>query len=164
MKSESYSPQNGLANLHSSLYIPQVKTDPEKIEYQPEKGTVSNLNKHIPKLKEILLETTHKIGSSHYERGFGIEDDYALNCIGLDEDGWDICVRYKCCGEWKDNPGDRWTPPEHSLCKAWGEITDIHASYSDDDTGECRIFTDYDVSEMWSQLAECLDESLNEYL
>ena len=126
--------------------------------------TKQDLNKLIPVLQNLILCNDPEIGGEYYESGYRVENDYAQNSISYEQDGWEIYVEYECCGEWYDHPGDRWTPSEHTLRKAWGEITSIDATYTDENTGEYIDFSESDLSEIWDALEESLAESLNECL
>ncbi len=123
--------------------------------------TKADLNALIPTLVELLRNNDHEIGDSYIEQdedGWGRCDEPATNYLCYEEDGWLIEITYECCGEFYNDPGDYWTPPCYDLKSAWGEVTEILASHTDEETDEESEFSDDDLKELWSALDEELKD------
>lgn len=123
--------------------------------------TIADLNALIPTLVDLLRKNGHEIGESYYDQdedGWGLCDDSTTNYLCYEEDGWLIDVTYECCGEWDNDPGDYWTPPNCDLRRAWGEVTEITVSHYDEITDEESEFSKEDVNKLW----EALDEELKD--
>ncbi|MDE6716560.1 MAG: hypothetical protein K2J70_00070 [Muribaculaceae bacterium] len=165
MKLECYSSLKDPFPLHHIKSDMRVKPNPYMSETkQSLTKTAPNLKSLIPALQDIIANTDHEIGESYFERGVGLEEDYASNTLGYNEDGLEIEIHYQCCGEWYHIPGDRWTPDDHSLRKAWGEILSIDARWENEETGECYKFNDEEVSEILIPLEEYLNKCLIDYV
>lgn len=123
--------------------------------------TVKDLNELIPTIIDMVLDEP-EIGSSCYEQdedGYGGEcDEPENNTICYEKDGWYIEVSFDVSGEWICDPGDYWTPPSSELKRAWGEVTDIFASYTDEVTGEEYEFTGDELAEMESRINQALED------
>ncbi len=123
--------------------------------------TIADLNALIPTLVELLHNNDHEIGESYYEQdedGWGRCDEPATNYLCYDDDGWLIEITYECCAESYNDPGDYWTPPSHDLKGAWGKVTEILASNTDEETDEESEFSDDDLKELWGALDEELKD------
>lgn len=123
--------------------------------------TIADLNALIPTLVELLHNNDHEIGESYYEQdedGWGRCDEPATNHLCYDDDGWLIEITYECCAETYNDPGDYWTPPSHDLKGAWGKVTEILASHTDEETDEESEFSDDDLKELWGALDEELKD------
>ena len=123
--------------------------------------TIADLNALIPTLVELLHNNDHEIGESYYEQdedGWGRSDEPATNYLCYDDDGWLIEITYECCAESYNDPGDYWTPPSHDLKGAWGKVTEILASHTDEETDEESEFSNDDLKE----LRGALDEELKD--
>ena len=123
--------------------------------------TIADLNALIPTLVELLHNNDHEIGESYYEQdedGWGWCDEPATNYLCYDDDGWLIEITYECCAETYNDPGDYWTPPSHDLKGAWGKVTEILASHTDEETDEESEFSDDDLKELWGALDEELKD------
>ncbi len=123
--------------------------------------TIVDLNALIPTLVELLHNNDHEIGESYYEQdedGWGRCDEPATNYLCYDDDGWLIEITYECCAETYNDPGDYWTPPSHDLKGAWGKVTEILASNTDEETDEESEFSDDDLKELWGALDEELKD------
>ena len=121
--------------------------------------TISDLNALIPQLKDLVLKNA-VIGDSICEiteDGIGGYDEPISNSVIYEEDGWNIEIVFDCSGEWESDPGDSWTPSECELLKAWGEVTEIFASYYDEDTEEETVFGADVLNELWSALDKALE-------
>ena len=123
--------------------------------------TVKDLNELIPTIIDMVFDKP-EIGSSCYEQdedGYGGEcDEPEQNTICYNKDGWYIEVSYDVSGEWIYDPGDYWTPPSEDLRRAWGEVTEIFASYTDEETGEEYEFTEDELAEMESRINKELED------
>ena len=123
--------------------------------------TIADLNALIPTLVELLHNNDHEIGESYYEQdedGWGRCDEPATNYLCYDDDGWLIEITYECCAETYNDPGVYWTPPSHDLKGAWGKVTEILASHTDEETDEESEFSDDDLKELWGALDEELKD------
>ena len=123
--------------------------------------TIADLNALIPTLVELLHNNDHEIGESYYEQdedGWGRCDEPATNYLCYDDDGWLIEITYECCAESYNDPGDYWPPPSHDLKGAWGKVTEILASNTDEETDEESEFSDDDLKELWGALDEELKD------
>lgn len=123
--------------------------------------TVKDLNELIPTIIDMVLDNP-EIGSSYYEQD---EDGYGCRCsepeynnIRYNKDGWDIEVCYDVSGEWICDSGDYWTPPSSYLKRAWGEVTEINAYYTDEETGEEYEFTEDELAEMERRINKELED------
>ena len=117
--------------------------------------TKADLNALIPLLVELLHNNDHDIGESYLDRdtdGWGRFNDYTVNSLCYEEDGWCIEITYKCCGEWERDSGDYWTPPSCELVKAWGEVTELSAVYYDEETEEGKEFSVNDLKKLRTAL------------
>ena len=123
--------------------------------------TVKDLNELIPTIIDMVFDEP-EIGSSCYEQdedGCGCRcNKPEHNCIWYEKDGWYIEVSYDVCGEWIYDSGDYWTPPSSYLNRAWGEVTEICASYTDEETGEEYEFTEDELAEMESRINKELED------
>lgn len=108
--------------------------------------TANDLNSLIPSLTAILSDRNHQIGQIDCCGG-----DYEPNCLCYEEDGWMIEVSYKCCGDWEYDRDEG-----YFMTSAWGEVTDISASYYDEESGEERIFNHDEIKSLWTSLDEVL--------
>lgn len=103
-----------------------------------------------------------EIGSSYYERdedGFGCRcDEPEHNSILYEEDGWYIEVSYDVSGEWIYDPGDYFSPPSRAIIGRWGEVTEIVAWFTDEETGEEYEFTGDELAEMESRINKALED------
>lgn len=115
-----------------------------------------------PLIQDIISHfesSEHKIGNSHFEcgdDGWSRCNDYIDNIFKYENDGWYIEVEYKCCGEWLEDSGDYWTPGCVELKKAWGEVEDVWATYTDRITGDEQDFCIDDLTELLNALNESL--------
>lgn len=104
----------------------------------------------VPELVRMILEADHEIGWSGYEYdsddgSLGRYDHYEPNSIEYEKDGWSIEVKYECCGEWVNDPGDYYNPPVCDLKSKWFRFVSIEAGYCDSETGEEYIFSDEEL-------------------
>lgn len=104
-----------------------------------------------PKILDLLEKAEHKIGYSDHEG-----DEYEYNNFYFDEAGWDIDITYRCCGKWSEDFGDYWNPPSCEIIRAWGDVTDISASYHDEETDDDYRFYEEDLQELRSKIDEIL--------
>lgn len=122
--------------------------------------TVQDLNELIPVIIDMVLDDP-EIGTSNWEQdedGFSRCEEAESNYICYEKDGWYIEVSYDVSGEWSYDPGDYWTPPSQDLKRAWGEVTEITAFYTDEETGEEYEFTTDELSDMERQINEALED------
>lgn len=116
----------------------------------------------IPLIPDILASfesNDHEIGDSYFEcgdDGWSRCNDYVDNIFKYENEGWYIEVLYRCCGEWRETPGDYWTPGDVELVKAWGEVEDVWATYTDESTGEELEFCMDDLPDLLNALNESL--------
>ena len=124
------------------------------LTYIPERNIhrfKEKLHELIPTITELIRKSDHKIGVSEYD-----EDEYKDNHFTYDKDGWNIEIEYRCCGKWYNDLGDYWNPPCSDLVSAWGDVTDISASYYDEDSDDDIVFSSEDLKELRSRLHETL--------
>lgn len=104
--------------------------------------TISDLNAIIPIISEALVANNHEIGES--------------NEFIYDEDGWYVEITYTIEGEYYNEDGDYYTPSCYDLKRAWGEVIDLGASYSDEGGNEVE-FSDKELEALWSALDKALE-------
>lgn len=113
------------------------------------KKTKADLDALIPAICALMEEATPEYGESYWymdEDGrYSQSDDYAYNGIAYEEDGWLIEVGYRCCASYDD---------EGNTKDQWGELTDINASWYDDDTDELTEFSEEETEDLWKALEE----------
>lgn len=103
--------------------------------------TLNELNSLIPQLIDLVFDNP-KIGDCHYGRCEDeTEENWEDNSITYEEDGWNIEIGYRCCGD------DR---------NSWGEITDLSAYHYDEETDEETEFSDEDLYDIWSAIEKRL--------
>jgi hypothetical protein len=105
--------------------------------------TISDLNAIIPTISEALVANNHEIGET--------------NEFIYDEDGWYVEITYSTDGEYYNEDGDYSTPSCYELKRAWGEVIDLGASYSDEDGNEVE-FSNRDLKTLRSALNEALKD------
>ena len=109
------------------------------------------LHELVPTITELIRKSDHNIGVSEYN-----DDEYKENLFTYDNDGWNIEIEYRCCGKWYQDLGDYWNPPCTDLIRAWGNITNISASYCDQITDQEIDFSDEDLFELRTGINEIL--------
>lgn len=123
--------------------------------------TVKDLNELIPTIIDMVFDDP-EIGTSYIEQdedGCGCRcDEPEHNSICYEKDGWYIEVSYDVCGEWSYDPGDYWTPPSTDLIRSWGEVTEIIAWFTDEETGEEYEFTGDELAEMERRINKELED------
>ena len=117
--------------------------------------TVTDLNRLIPVLVELLRNNDHEIGETFFE-DYGYCEESATNCLYYEEDGWEIEIEYTCTGEWLCEGGDYWNPPCTELIRARGNVESICAYHYDEESGEDTVFSDADLK----ALRRALDKEL----
>lgn len=105
--------------------------------------TIADLNAIIPIISEALVANDHEIGET--------------NEFIYDEDGWYVEITYSTDGEYYNEDGDYSTPSCYDLKRAWGEVIDLGASYSDEDGNEVE-FSNRDLKTLRSALNEALKD------
>lgn len=105
--------------------------------------TIADLNAIIPTISEALVANNHEIGET--------------NEFIYDEDGWYVEITYSTDGEYYNEDGDYYAPSCYELKRAWGEVIDLGASYSDEDGNEVE-FSDSDLETLWSALDKALKD------
>lgn len=105
--------------------------------------TIADLNAIIPIISEALVANDHEIGET--------------NEFIYDEDGWYVEITYSTDGEYYNEDGDYSTPSCYDLKRAWGEVIDLGASYSDEDGNEVE-FSNSDLKTLRSALNEALKD------
>lgn len=119
------------------------------------------LHQLAPVLTEAISSADHEIGECYMEEcedGCFFVQDYKTNTFTYEADGWSVEVTYRCCGEYDEDPGDRWTPGATVLKRAWGNVTGLSVSHFDEVTDEERIYADSELTE----LRDALDVMLSE--
>ncbi len=119
----------------------------------------SDLTQLIPDIVAQFECKEHEVGNSYFEcgdDGWSRYNDYIDNIFKYEENGWYIEVAYKCCGEWCQDSGDYWTPGSIELKKAWGEVEDVWATYTDKATGDEQDFCIDDLTELLNALNKSL--------
>lgn len=123
--------------------------------------TVKDLNELIPTIIDMVFDDP-EIGTSYLEQN---EDGCVCRCeepehnsICYEKDGWYIEVSYDVCGEWSYDPGDYWTPPSTDLKRSWGEVTEIVAWFTDEETGEEYEFTGDELAEIERRINKELED------
>lgn len=113
------------------------------------------LRQLIPIITEQIASAGHDIGESYLvenEDGYTHRvNDYRTNTFNFEQDDWSISVEYRCCGIIDEDEGGMWSPPYRVFSRAWGNVTDLLATYEDPDTGQT-----YDLSN--KQLRELREE------
>lgn len=105
--------------------------------------TIADLNAIIPIISEALVANNHEIGET--------------NEFIYDEDGLYVEITYSTDGKYYNEDGDYYTPSCHDLKRAWGEVIDLGASYSDEDGNEVE-FSNRDLETLRSALNEALKD------
>lgn len=121
--------------------------------------TTADLDALIPVLTDMMLAEPQIGDSCRYvdEDGITCQDvDPKTNYVCYEENGWCIEVYYECCGKWSYDPGDYWTPESHDLVSAWGHVTAIYASHTDEDTDEETEFSEEEIEGLRNALDEAL--------
>lgn len=105
----------------------------------------------IPIVTDLVRKSEHKIGVSEYDC-----DEYKDNSFIYDKDGWYIEIEYRCCGKWYNDLGDYWNPPCTDLICAWGDVTNLEATYYDEIADNEVDFSADDLCELRSRVNEVL--------
>ena len=105
-----------------------------------------------PTILEKFENAEHLVGYSDHEG-----DEYETNTFTYEEDGWFFDIYYRCCGKWDISPGDYWTPPTHDLVSTWGDVLEITASYTDEESDEEIEFTEDELSELKAELEKIIE-------
>lgn len=109
--------------------------------------TIADLHALIPTLVELIRNSEHIIGDGRKLH----------NGIVYEEDGWFIEISYECIGEWIYDKGNRWEPSFYELEDAWGEVTEIVAYHTDEESGKETEFSIDENDELWKALNKCLE-------
>ena len=123
--------------------------------------TIDDLKALLPTLLKLFSKEEHNIGESYWdedEDGWSKRHDYASNCFIYEEDGWYIEVEYECCGEFDSDSGDYWNAPYCELRCAWGKVSEISASYYDEETGDGIEFSEDELEEFLAPFNELLKD------